>query len=270
MARKKTGESQDLEDMFKRAGKEATDRLTPEQLAELVRELIKQRDTASATIDYMQRKLKESRANATIDTKTGTLNDRGLKEVLTREFNAMLRNPGQQQMGVLLLDYDDFKSINTSYTHAGGDACLADVGHRLNKSARVNSTDYVTRYGGDEFMVLFTKTNEKNARHAADSLSQNFLNSGWGWGGQTIPHRATFALVMIDRSALVVSGREVDVDATWKKVATAVSQGLLDAKKHKDNAAMYGKVNVIELSPAQTASERPAAKPRGKTPAPKR
>ena len=81
-----------------------------------------------------------------------------LKKIITIAENK------QNRVSLLFIDLDNFKEINDTYGHHGGDTLLRDVASRLNKSLRKtkclsndlndNSCDIVSRIGGDEFIVL--------------------------------------------------------------------------------------------------------------------
>lgn len=83
---------------------------------------------------------------ARIDPLTELLNRRGLSEALGRVSK---RQPGTVAM---LIDIDDFKSVNERLGHAGGDDVLRRVASALLQHAR--PTDLVCRLGGDEYVVV--------------------------------------------------------------------------------------------------------------------
>ena len=69
--------------------------------------------------------------------------------------------PGERrtaQFGVGILDLDGFKDVNDRYGHPAGDELLVAVSRRLEKSLR--STDFLARFGGDEFAILFDHVRE--------------------------------------------------------------------------------------------------------------
>ena len=71
-------------------------------------------------------------------------------------------------MSCILLDIDNFKSINDTYGHLEGDEVLRDVSKRTLNSVR--GTDIVARYGGEELIILLPQTNVDGATKYADRL----------------------------------------------------------------------------------------------------
>ncbi len=88
-----------------------------------------------------------------------------------RVEHAVARRPGSTSgtVAVLFLDLDDFKTINESLGHHGGDELLAAVGERIRGCLR--SADTAARLGGDEFAILLEDLrDETEATHVAQRL----------------------------------------------------------------------------------------------------
>src|SRR5690606_40596520 len=81
---------------------------------------------------------------------TRLLNRRFLPTILRREV-ALQANTGRQ-FAVLMLDLDHFKAINDQYGHEAGDRALQHVAAILVENTR--GSDYLFRYGGEEFVVV--------------------------------------------------------------------------------------------------------------------
>lgn len=99
---------------------------------------------------------------ATTDVLTGLPNRRAF---ITR--TRAVTDAGQAG-ALLILDIDHFKRINDTYGHAVGDACLAAVAERLNRSLRTG--DLVGRIGGEEFCVFLPGATAEEARATGDRL----------------------------------------------------------------------------------------------------
>jgi diguanylate cyclase (GGDEF)-like protein len=91
------------------------------------------------------------RAQATTDELTGALNRRGIIDRIDHELGVRARHAGPP-LALLLLDIDNFKTINDTYGHAVGDEVLQEIARRI--QAGLRAYDDVARYGGEEFLVV--------------------------------------------------------------------------------------------------------------------
>lgn len=103
------------------------------------------------------------------DPLTQMLNRRFLPSVLLREIEMAIQD--QTAFSVLMVDVDHFKSINDRHGHAGGDYVLRQVADLLQDHCR--SSDYVFRYGGEEFLMVLVDT----AMPLAGQLSEKILQA---------------------------------------------------------------------------------------------
>lgn len=77
---------------------------------------------------------------------------------------------GQTIIQVMIMDVDDFKSVNDRVGHLGGDEVLREIGRRLR--AEVRESDTVARWGGDEFTCILE---DVSSRETADHMAQKIL-----------------------------------------------------------------------------------------------
>jgi diguanylate cyclase (GGDEF)-like protein/PAS domain S-box-containing protein len=103
---------------------------------------------------------------ATHDYLTGLYNRNTLEYELERLTIKAKRT--KQKVMICILDLDDFKRINDSFGHQTGDELLKEVAKRLKNSLR--GSDFISRYGGDEFVLIFE--NVKNANSVNVILSK--------------------------------------------------------------------------------------------------
>lgn len=92
---------------------------------------------------------------STEDTLTGLLNRRGIDACIDQQLD-YLRRDRTAGFALVFIDLDQFKPINDTYGHRGGDAVLRELGQRLRGAIR--STDVAARWGGDEFAVFAQET----------------------------------------------------------------------------------------------------------------
>ena len=70
------------------------------------------------------------------------------------------------------MDVDDFKNVNDIYGHLNGDIILKDLSQIIKENIR--NTDMAFRYGGDEFIILCSKTNASGAHIVAEQIRVTF------------------------------------------------------------------------------------------------
>ncbi len=101
------------------------------------------------------------------DELTGAFNRRVLDQVLKREISRSQRQ--LLPLSLCMMDLDDFKQVNDNYGHHQGDIVLKDFCRIVQKNIR--STDYLIRYGGDEFVIVTPTTDIKHAQMVIDKIS---------------------------------------------------------------------------------------------------
>jgi two-component system, cell cycle response regulator len=101
------------------------------------------------------------------DALTGAYNRRYLMEQLPRELERCRRYA--YPLSVLMCDVDHFKQINDARGHAAGDEVLQQFVARAQKTIRTNS-DWVSRYGGEEFLIVLPETPHAGAMHVAEKV----------------------------------------------------------------------------------------------------
>lgn len=146
-----------------------------------------------------ERELKEMGVR---DPLTGLYNRHHFNDVIRREL-ANVRRYGTE-LSVLLVDVDRFKEINDVKGHAVGDDVLRFVANYLTTCIR--ESDFVFRWGGDEFLLLLPRTDEGSAAQKADELARKLpkipgteglhpsLSVGWATHRMDAEFPATLAL----------------------------------------------------------------------------
>lgn len=99
-------------------------------------------------------------------------------------------------LAALFIDLDGFKPVNDVHGHAAGDALLVAVAERLNAAMRRN--DVVSRFGGDEFLVLCSElAEERDAMVIADRIQQ-LLAQPFDIGGQQVTIGSSIGVAVYD------------------------------------------------------------------------
>ena len=106
----------------------------------------------------------ELRQMVITDSLTGCRNRRFFDEVISHELNAHRRYG--TPLSLLFVDVDRFKTINDTLGHHAGDRVLREVASFLMRSTR--DSDYVFRWGGDEFLLLLSCREDEAIRRGRD------------------------------------------------------------------------------------------------------
>jgi diguanylate cyclase (GGDEF)-like protein len=112
------------------------------------------------------RTLAVAELRAATDALTGLPNSRAVQETVRRMAAQAGRT--KSQLTAILFDLDHFKQVNDVNGHAKGDEVLAAVGDAV--ASVVRASDFVGRYGGEEFLALLPDTGREGALHVAQKL----------------------------------------------------------------------------------------------------
>jgi len=129
-------------------------------------------DKSKQLSESLQKKLKESEARVIIDGLTRVLNRTAydLKiEQMVSHFNRY-KDPAT----LAVIDIDNFKGVNDQFGHQAGDNTLKSIAFLIRDSIR--ESDVVFRYGGEEFTVIFNKTDIKGAQLVAEKVRSRIEN----------------------------------------------------------------------------------------------
>ncbi|SMP69507.1 sensor domain-containing diguanylate cyclase [Anoxynatronum buryatiense] len=125
------------------------------------------RQKTQQELEKLNRQLKEL---SEIDSLTGIANRRKLDAYLQEEWERSRRD--QLPVSLILVDVDYFKAFNDQFGHQTGDRILVDVAKTLEQSLR-RKTDFIGRYGGDEFAVVLHNTDRGGAVQLAEKIVDN-------------------------------------------------------------------------------------------------
>ena len=124
------------------------------------------RATLRQCTPYQERRAEEAQSAAAVDNLTGLSTYRVLRDRLTYEIERSKRS--SERFAVLFLDLDRFKQVNDTYGHEAGNDILRGVAAEVRQAVR--ASDVAARYGGDEFVVILTRTDLAGAARVAEAL----------------------------------------------------------------------------------------------------
>ncbi|GAB3092006.1 GGDEF domain-containing protein [Pseudomaricurvus hydrocarbonicus] len=156
---------------------------------------------------HFQRLNDQFQRQAQKDFLTDLLNRRGMMEAIEREYHRSRRF--DHDMSLVLCDVDYFKRVNDQYGHEAGDYVLKRLASVLLEELR--GQDQVSRWGGEEFMILLPETDASNAEYLAERLRLRVQQTIFEYNGQRIPVSISLGVCKADTNESVADViREAD------------------------------------------------------------
>jgi diguanylate cyclase len=173
------------------------------RLEEISRQIMKQRtqdeierDSTNQQLDFLthkisvmeqessqlKNKLITAHQRATHDPLTGLPNRLAYDERFATEFARWKRY--KTPLSLLIWDIDFFKLINDTFGHKAGDKTLVLIARQLSQHCR--ETDFVSRFGGEEFTMLLSDTNAQAAMLSANNIRQIIEKTAFNSNGKKI------------------------------------------------------------------------------------
>jgi diguanylate cyclase len=124
-------------------------------------------------LEEQAQEIDHARQEARSDELTGVANRRAFNEKLHLLMDAWRRE--NEPFALILADLDQFKRVNDSHGHPMGDHVLKVAGDGLKELIR--ATDFIGRYGGDEFAILLPKVNQEIALQVAQRICRGIADA---------------------------------------------------------------------------------------------
>jgi len=119
---------------------------------------------------------------ATQDALTGVHNRRYFFEIAEREWQRCKRYG--EETALLLIDADNFKSINDLHGHLCGDKLLVAIARAVRATLR--TTDLMARFGGEELVILLPHTDPLGALDVAERIRERVAGGRLDWHGEKV------------------------------------------------------------------------------------
>jgi diguanylate cyclase (GGDEF)-like protein len=174
-----------------------------------------------ANITAQVRLMDELQHSAETDALTGVANRRSFLTSIQRECARCARHG--EPFSVAVLDVDNFKAVNDGNGHHVGDSVLLIVADRILQCLR--ESDLLSRFGGDEFAILFPQTDAEGALDVAERIREIVAASAVDVDGERV--RATVSIGVATQD---------EADGTnWEQLLKQADKALYDAKARGRN-----------------------------------
>lgn len=159
-------------------------------LLETIKQLLKRIDDLEKQSMAVQAELEEQRKQALHDSLTGLPNRAAYLEKSEQEFQRWKRygNP----LSIAIADIDFFKKINDTYGHQAGDKVLQVIAKVINK--RIRNTDFIARFGGEEFVFLLPETNLSDGIKVLEKVRETIAHCPFHFKGGDVQITSSFGI----------------------------------------------------------------------------
>jgi diguanylate cyclase (GGDEF)-like protein len=127
---------------------------------------------------------------ARYDTLSGLLNRTSLFTAMDTEIDRAIRT--KAKLSGIMIDIDNFKTINDTYGHLHGDRVIAEIGRRL--QAMLRKYDLAGRYGGEEFFIILPNSVLHQAYLIAERFRKRLVESPFDLSGHAVVVTASFGI----------------------------------------------------------------------------
>lgn len=146
------------------------------------------------SIEERQEALQKLAVIALTDDLTQLMNRRAMNRQLARELERKKRY--DFHASVLLIDVDHFKQVNDTHGHDCGDYVLKKFSELLTDELR--EVDYISRWGGEEFLIVLSETELTKAEQVADRLLSKISHSPIHYHSESLKVSFSGGLIEID------------------------------------------------------------------------
>jgi diguanylate cyclase (GGDEF)-like protein len=165
----------------------------------------RQAEETQAQIEKLQRHRERLEQQVTTDPLTGIGNRKHFEDQLRKELKRCMRS--RQPLSLIMFDLDQFKRLNDTFGHPAGDEVLRSTTRAIRECLR--ASDDLSRYGGEEFMVIAPETDLRGAESLADRMREKLESTTATYGPHVLCITASFGVATISGHEISVSPEQL-------------------------------------------------------------
>lgn len=162
-----------------------------EEVAEKTKELSLRNSELEEKAEYLKLQHDRIKVLSKTDHLTGLYNRQTFDGFLELKFSQAIRKT--KNLSLVMLDIDNFKSINDNYGHPVGDECIKAMAEYL-RQANVRKEDFVARYGGEEVVIILVNTDINTAKEISQRICEGLRKIKLSAGLDNIVLTASFGI----------------------------------------------------------------------------